>query len=329
MYTYSVVIATLNRKNDLKIAIESILNQKIKPLEIIVIDQSDNNDTGDLIINYSKNNKKIKFIYEKINVKSLTKARNTGIEIASGDIITFFDDDIELFKNYFEELNKFYEKNNAVLVGGNIINQEINKEPILSRILKTIFLLSRWEQNKFIVQNSFNPIIGHPLSKTVNGEWSTGAALSVKREIAEKFKFDESLIKYALAEDMDFSYRIFKQYPGKIFISHTAKLNHYHSPSGRLPSRELIFMNAVHKRYLFEKNVSKNFKSYYQFYLSRIGRIFLQLLLSIKHFNIKYLKVVMNMVKAEIFVKKNMKYIKNFNLEFFHRYIEKINKKSI
>ena len=45
----SIIIPTKNRSKDLYKAIKSIINQKIKPDELIVVDQSDDSSSKNLI----------------------------------------------------------------------------------------------------------------------------------------------------------------------------------------------------------------------------------------------------------------------------------------
>ncbi len=93
--TVSVIIATYRREASLKRALESLINQSYKLTEIIVVD--DNAD--------SEWNKKIKDIINEMNVinpviyiknevnKGSAETRNIGIKAASGEYITFLDDD--------------------------------------------------------------------------------------------------------------------------------------------------------------------------------------------------------------------------------------------
>ena len=103
----SVVIPTYSRPTMLEKAIDSVLNQSYKNIEIIVVD--DNNpdtkeriETEKLISKY-KDNKRIKYIKHKEN-KNGSAARNTGWKESKGYYITFLDDDDLIKKNKIEKM---------------------------------------------------------------------------------------------------------------------------------------------------------------------------------------------------------------------------------
>ena len=68
----SVIIPTLNRKSDLEKTLASISECGILPFEIIIIDQSDNNETKKLCNNFNELN--IRYFYT--DIKSPALARN-------------------------------------------------------------------------------------------------------------------------------------------------------------------------------------------------------------------------------------------------------------
>jgi glycosyltransferase involved in cell wall biosynthesis len=90
----SIIIPTYNRETTiLNRAVQSVLNQTYKDIEIIVV--NDNPTTSSLydkIFNYCKEIK-IKCIFS--NGKGAAVARNRGVENAHGDFIAFLDDDDE------------------------------------------------------------------------------------------------------------------------------------------------------------------------------------------------------------------------------------------
>lgn len=95
-YKVSIIIPTYKRSDYIIRAIESVINQNYSNIEILVIDDNDplsefRNDTEIKMRKYSGNEK---IIYLK-NEKNLggAIARNVGIHEATGDYITFLDDD--------------------------------------------------------------------------------------------------------------------------------------------------------------------------------------------------------------------------------------------
>jgi len=113
----SIIIPTYNgetRNNGkyLKEAIESVLNQTYKNLELIIINDGSTDLTESICKQYT--DKRIKYIYQKN--KGLSAARNTGILNSTGIYITFLDDDDIFYKDKLLEQYIFIQKHNADVV---------------------------------------------------------------------------------------------------------------------------------------------------------------------------------------------------------------------
>ena len=102
----SVVIPTFNRIKILDRTLDSVINQTIKPYEIIVVDDGSNDQTGNWIKNKFP---EINYFYQK-NM-GVSTARNTGIDMAKGDWIAFLDSDDEWNKDKLELQSKAIHNN--------------------------------------------------------------------------------------------------------------------------------------------------------------------------------------------------------------------------
>ena len=90
MQLVSVIITCYKDGATLERAIISVINQKYKAVEIIVV--NDFSPETDLIDSIIENYKEIVYIRNDIN-KGLAASRNIGIEVASGEYIAFLDAD--------------------------------------------------------------------------------------------------------------------------------------------------------------------------------------------------------------------------------------------
>lgn len=91
----SVVVATYKRQESLKKALESIVNQTYNKVEIILVDDNANekwNEKVKKIVDEMIEKHPIVYIKNNIN-KGSAETRNIGIKRASGEYITFLDDD--------------------------------------------------------------------------------------------------------------------------------------------------------------------------------------------------------------------------------------------
>lgn len=98
----SVVISTYKREKELIRAIESVLAQTYKNIEIIVVDDNGKNNefqikTEKIMRKYSQY-RNIKYISNEKNLGGAL-ARNVGIENCNGEYVAFLDDDDQYYEN--------------------------------------------------------------------------------------------------------------------------------------------------------------------------------------------------------------------------------------
>ncbi len=100
----SIIVTAFNIENYISRCLDSILNQKYKNIEIIVINDGSRDKTGKIIDNYVKKDNRIRVIHKKN--EGVSVARNIGIDNATGDFIGFVDGDDTVDYNMFEILIK-------------------------------------------------------------------------------------------------------------------------------------------------------------------------------------------------------------------------------
>ena len=109
----TAAIRTYNRAHLLPYAIESVLLQTHKEIELIIMDDCSTDNTSELINKYVHKNKRIRHIRQKTN-KGHTVAFNKIISTARGSYVAFLDDDDRWRRNKIrlqvEEFEKSKEK---------------------------------------------------------------------------------------------------------------------------------------------------------------------------------------------------------------------------
>jgi GT2 family glycosyltransferase len=273
----SIVIATYNRAGDLKITLGSIMPFLKDISEVLIVDQSPNEETKVLIKKLNKKN--IKYIYS--STPSLTHARNLGVSKVSptSKIICFLDDDVTLGKNYFKEILKVFNNNPSAL--GVSAYQKQNESGLFGKIqnfVKRFFLIENLKRNSARVLSTYGNEYPSELDNIINSQWLTGFNMNYKIEVFKKEKFDENLKRYALAEDFDFSYRVNKRYPKSLFITPFAKINHRASIIERYPTKKISYMNQINHFYLNYKNFNKGLPEKLKFIWCLLGITSLRLL---------------------------------------------------
>ncbi|NIA11343.1 MAG: glycosyltransferase, partial [Nitrospiraceae bacterium] len=108
---FSLVIGTLNRKQELDRFLDSLKKQTYTNFELIVVDQNQDGLIDDLMEKYGK---LFTIKHIKVNFKGLSKARNEGLKYVGGDIIGFPDDDCVYPKNLLEQVKDIFELDKSI-----------------------------------------------------------------------------------------------------------------------------------------------------------------------------------------------------------------------
>ena len=319
----SVIIPTYNRVKDLDECLDSIIVQIILPKEVIIVDDSDNDEIENLIgqrkYEFEERDIILRYIRNE-REKSNTIARNIGIENATGDIILFLDSDVILDTDYIKEILKVYrQKPDATGVQG-LIQSEKDDRVILKFIdaFNKLFYISFNEKNRCRLLPSLGVTYPFFVDEIINCEWLSGANNSYKKEILEEFRWDENLKKYGWGDDIDLTYRLFKKYPNSLFMTPYAKLIHNASQEGRHLKRDVIYMEEIYLLYLFYKNIDQNLKNKLIYWWSRFGRIFFGIVFSIFKSESKFIEIKYTL-GAHIYCMKHLREIKEGDLEFFNK----------
>ncbi|WP_185226397.1 glycosyltransferase family 2 protein [Chryseobacterium indologenes] len=115
----SIIVPVYNVENYLAKCLDSLVNQSLQDIEILVIDDGSKDKSGDIIEQYAgKYPEKIK-AFTKEN-GGLSDARNYGIDRATGEYIGFVDSDDYVAETMFEEMFLLAEKYHTKMVISNI-----------------------------------------------------------------------------------------------------------------------------------------------------------------------------------------------------------------
>ena len=132
----SLYIAAYNAERTIEKSIKSILQQTLKPKEIIVINDCSTDKTLSLLKNFNQ----IKIINNKKNY-GLAKSRNIALKYSKYDLLASIDSDVICKKNWLEKLFNTMIKKKVDLIGGKLIEKYV-KEP--ANHWRSYYLKQNW-----------------------------------------------------------------------------------------------------------------------------------------------------------------------------------------
>lgn len=117
----SVIIPVYNAAQYLERCLDSVINQTLKDIEIICINDCSTDNSLEILEEYASKDNRIKIIDFKEN-KGVAAARNAGINEAQGEYIGFVDPDDYIDSDFYAQLYKKAYETKADIVKGNDIN---------------------------------------------------------------------------------------------------------------------------------------------------------------------------------------------------------------
>lgn len=199
----SVIIPVFNSEKYLDKCITSVLNQNFSNLEVILIDDGSTDNSGTICDKYAKQDKRI--VVKHIPNGGVSNARNIGIDISSGEYISFIDSDDYINENYIKELyNNLIETSSQLSLCP--IKVVSNEGAYIWNAPNSILNFSNIDKELFINLNE-NFLLYGPVNK-----------LYVSKVIKKnKIKFD---INISYGEDLIFNFNYYK-YIDRISITNS------------------------------------------------------------------------------------------------------------
>lgn len=280
----SVIIPTKNRPKDLLAAIKSIVDQNRIPDQIVVIDQSEGDESETLIMEQIEFPSNIELSYIRdTNIKGLVEAKAKSLEYAKGDLICFFEDDIVLESNYLIEIEKTFNQNSQILGCSGVITNATSGS-WLYRFFYRLTHVGMFKDERpdifFRLSEQRGVLI---CTNAINGGLSAW-----RREIFSKVSFDY-FNKFHMMEDFEFSCRANKIFPDSLYINSDARLEHNFSPINRNNKIKATQRKIFEYLVFFKKN-KENYADYFSLILLMSGVFFQAISQSIIELKLSYLK---------------------------------------
>lgn len=128
----TIIVPVYNTEQYLARCLDSLCSQTYHNIEIIVVNDGSTDNSSIILNDYAKKDKRI-IVIEKEN-GGLSSARNTGINIATGEYITFLDSDDWVDIDYYKELMDYNYPSTQLICGG----FQINEDGLIHNITQTI-----------------------------------------------------------------------------------------------------------------------------------------------------------------------------------------------
>ena len=281
--TFSFVIPTKNRPIELATVFDAILVQSRLPEQVIIIDQSslDKVIKDQLELKAKKVNIRLDYIHDE-SINGLVQAKATSIQYNQCDYISFFDDDIVHEPNYLAAIEGAIIAH-PEMIGFNGVILNAPKEGWFKQLIFRFTHFGLYKDNRQSVIRSLKEGTIQPQS--VNA--LSGGLSTWKKEVFDTVPFDTNN-KFHAYEDKDFSIRIERAFPKRMFIVPQAKLYHYHAAGNRQSLLRRTQNDVVEVWKLFKKNGNYNWLGL-DFIVLLFGLLINALILSLKHLKINFL----------------------------------------
>lgn len=218
----SIVIPAFNRAHLIGETLDSILTQSYTHWECLVIDDGSTDTTTDVVLNYAKNEKRIKLFERPVTKsKGANACRNIGLNKVQGDYVVFFDSDDLMTKDHLEI------KVNAI--------QKFNCDYVITKT--QYFNYSNEVINRYYQFDKYPITPFNYITQKIN--WLT-YDICLKAPLAKSISFNENL--HSGQEYNYFSKLVYKSINAE-FIDKVVSLRRYHEKSIRSQLKENNLLN--------------------------------------------------------------------------------------
>jgi glycosyltransferase involved in cell wall biosynthesis len=244
---FSIIIPTYNRPKELIRSLESIAQQQIKNIEVIVVDDGSKQLVDTSL--FKKYEFKIDYILKAKN-QGAASARNTGIKAASGEYISFLDDDDEFCKDFLADSLAVLEQN-----------------PHIALTWCAVLYISDGQEYRYDIAAEAESIQDqHALfQKLLSVGIGHGVTIRAALLDMQQGLFDE---KFKLVEDTDFFLKFLADGLMPFYIANKANVRVHNHDKLRMTSAEFNQLRIYESKILLQKHAG--FFSNYPFFKQQL-----------------------------------------------------------
>ena len=267
---YSVVVATRNRVRELSLSIPLIAGQQPPPVEIVVVDSSDDHEVvratvAGMIARSRVTGRVIR------SAPGASRQRNLGLRSVTAPIVFFPDDDVLWFPGMAAAVMRIYALDPCERIGG-VVAAEAYAPPAgvhpVNRQSRGTARAAQWAQRRDrarrIIEDQLAPnpfrTIGRRIWRTwdvprwlqeenaVLVEWASLGRVSFRTSVARRLLIDDVLGQYPLFEDVDLSFRVMQK--NLLLGARHARIFHDASPAARADVYEMGVISILNLAYV-------------------------------------------------------------------------------
>lgn len=189
----SAIISFYNSEEYVEKCLKSVMNQTLKELEIIVIDDGSTDRTRQIMRKIAKSDSRV-ICVTKQN-RGLASSRKQGMALATGEYITFVDGDDYIHKDMYKEMYQRAKKENLDIIQCNIIptgDRDRWKEVEHNRKYSERIMTGE-EFLTMYLKREVMPALWQRLFR--NGLWTSGQFKDFSRIMSDHFNFPEWAVR--------------------------------------------------------------------------------------------------------------------------------------
>jgi glycosyltransferase involved in cell wall biosynthesis len=186
---FSVVIPTYNREDLILKTLNTVFAQTYPHYEILVVDNCSTDNTEQVLEPYISS-RKIRFFKHDRNYER-AKSRNTGMENATGDFVTFLDSDDLMYPNNLRDAADYVFSNSDI------------------RFFHNLYELVDLEGN--VLYRYRFPALDNPIRAIAEGNFLSCIGIFIHQDIYQRYRFDTTSLLTG-SEDWEFWLRVIADY---------------------------------------------------------------------------------------------------------------------
>lgn len=196
MSKISVIVSVYNVEKFIKRCLDSIINQTMNDLEIILVNDGSTDNSGKICDEYAQLDNRITVIHKENG--GVSSARNTGLDVATGEWIAFVDSDDYIEKDMYEVLYKTAIEKNVDICACFFKYLTVDNKILFNPTQEQLDMNGKYNSKEF-------------LELIYKDEYMNGICVATWNKIYKKNIFDNLRFKTKIYEDDELVNQIYIQ----------------------------------------------------------------------------------------------------------------------